>query len=115
MQQWEFEKDRSADGIISEAVVLYSNSVEDNSWVTKDPKEVKLISLVTCFENALNALSTKSAHSTNTQSNDRQNSTSKTIHIADWCKKKGAVTVNRDGKQWWWCPQHKKEGNFDGL
>ena len=20
-----------------------------------------------------------------------------------------------DGKQWWWCPEHKRQNNFDGL
>ena len=115
MQQWELGHDRTPDGIISEAVVLYNNSVEDNKWATKDPKEAKLVSLVTRFESILTALATNNAPSGNNQSGGRDNSTSKTIHIADWRKKKGAATVTRDGKEWWWCPDHKKEGDFDGL
>ena len=23
--------------------------------------------------------------------------------------------MDKDGKTWWWCPHHKKEGLFDGL
>ena len=33
----------------------------------------------------------------------------------EWRTKKGKDKVEKDGKTWWWCPHHKREGYFDGL
>ena len=35
--------------------------------------------------------------------------------IEDWLKKKTYNSVTQNGKTWYWCSKHKKDGECDGL
>ena len=37
------------------------------------------------------------------------------LMIPKWRMKKEIPQCNHNGKTWYWCPHHKKEGLFDGL
>ena len=44
-----------------------------------------------------------------------QGCNSKTSHIPDWRVVKGHDSVERDGKTWFWCLNHKMDGKYNGL
>jgi len=37
------------------------------------------------------------------------------LSIQAWRMTKTEDSLERDGKQWYWCPHHKMEGSYDGL
>ena len=36
-------------------------------------------------------------------------------NLDSWRIKKSKDKITRDGQDWWWCPNHKMEGKFDGM
>ena len=49
------------------------------------------------------------------RSNPSAYATGSQPEIEAWRMKKGQDSVTRDGKTWYWCPNHKFPGKFDGL
>ena len=81
------------------------------TWKKTEDPSAKVISALTTkvnfLEEKLNLASNNSAHAT-TAGNPK-------LKIPVWRTEKKGDSVQRDGKTWWWCPHHKKEGLFDGL
>ena len=80
---------------------------------TEDPSAKVISALVT----KVASLEGKIASSSSTfQANATDSSSSKPkLHIPEWRTIKKGEKLDKDGKTWWWCPHHKKEGLFDGL
>ena len=117
---WELGGFKTADTIIAEAVTIYNNKVEAGTWEYKDPKDAKITALTTELESLRKAQTTLTALVTDTAGNSYANKWKKSasgysFSIEPWRKIKGEASVERNGKQWWWCPHHKMEGEFDGL
>ena len=50
------------------------------------------------------------------QQNQQTNQNGNGYFIEPWRKSKTkGDTCFVDGKQWWWCPEHKRQNDFDGL
>ena len=108
------EDDRvTADFLIQKVNMKFNNMSKANQWKkTEDPSSKVISALVTkvqSLEDKLGAATNKSAHATSTASAPA------TLKIPVWRTIKEGDSVFRDGKTWYWCSKHKKEGLFDGL
>ena len=112
LKEWYLGQDRTPDVVMTQALQLYNNSKKKGGWTTKDPKEAKLISLMTKLESISQNFSTVLA--TNAQPSKPNNPSAPSV-IEDWRKKKTQPSVTRSGKTWHWCSKHKKDGDYDGL
>ena len=118
-QAWEIGGTKTADQLIAEAITIYNNAVSVNRWEYTDPKDAKIVALMTKVEQ-LEANMKLSANTTQRQPqrhSGQYNSSnnSKFLTIDDWRMKKGESMVERDGKMWYWCPKHVSPGRYDGL
>ena len=117
--QTAFEKNPKSitpDDLISQAITKYNNLKELKQWNTVDPNEAKLISLVTKCDNLEAALQQFQANATSDSRPARVGrGMTSSGEIEAWRKVKKEDSVTRDGTTWYWCPDHKREGDFDGL
>lgn len=98
------------------AIVLqkYNNISLAKRWKkTEDPSAKVISALMT----KVALLESKiSSNSSNLQANATGATTTKPkLLIPKWRTVKKGDKVDKEGKTWWWCPHHKKEGLFDGL
>ena len=112
LKEWYLGNDRKPDTVMTQALQLYNNSKKKGGWTTKDPKEAKLISLMTKLESISQNFSTVLATDAPFS---KPNNISKPSVIEDWRKKKTQNSVTRSGKTWHWCTKHKRDGEYDGL
>ena len=114
--EWETSTSNQPDNVIADLLIekvklKYNNMMQSNSWKKSEDPSAKVISaLVTQVKNLedkLNMSGTNSAHATS--------STNPQLRIPVWRTQKIGDKIDKDGKTWWWCPHHKKEGLFDGL
>ena len=49
-KRWELGGDKDVDQIMSEALIIYNNAITANRWQTQDPKDAKIIALITQVE-----------------------------------------------------------------
>ncbi len=105
-------KDISPEDLIQAARSKYNNMVEDKSWGKVDPKDAVIMALTT----KLSALEKKvtAPPGNATPSNPSAHATSGVI-IDAWRKKFDGNMKEVNGRKWWWCPKHKREGEYDGL
>ena len=98
LKEWYLGQDRTPDVVMTQALQLYNNSKKKGGWTTKDPKEAKLISLMTKLESISQNFSTVLA--TNAQP-PKPNNTSAPSVIDDWRKEefKYFITANIAGYQ----------------
>lgn len=119
--EWEQGKDYTFEQIKSKALQSYRNLVarydqDGRSWagVVKstdqiDSRDAQIQALTT----ELNSL--KRAHPSS-NADPHASVPGEKIRIADWRKKKKqGDTCFCNGRQWWWCPEHKFKDEFDGL
>ena len=74
---------------------------------SKDPSAKVILALATQVSNLEQKLQ---VHSTDASSSNKPK-----LHIPMWRTENKGEKCGRDGKTWYWCPHHKKEGLFDGL
>ena len=106
---WETGEDITLGELSEDALNKYNNMVEQKSWQQKESGESKLIALMTEMVNK-NGKKPNSERSQNGQSG-RTCSTS----VESWRMNKKSDSIERDGKTWFWCPDHFLKGVFDGL
>lgn len=112
--------DITPDFLSSEATTKYNNMVTAASWkkkavlkdgeMTSDSKK-HIMTLTT----KIDELEKKLSQSSFNQSGGGSNS-GEVKGIANWRKTKThGDEVFKDGKQWYWCTRHKRDGDYDGL
>ena len=106
--KWETGTDQLPDDIIEKAVQKYNNMVKQNIWIQSDSRDAKLIALTTKLEVLETQLKSNPSVHTTTINKNRFN-------IFPWRMKKVGPSITVDGKTWWWCPEHKFPGKYDGL
>ena len=137
VREWEKGTDFSYEEIKEQALESYRNLIArykrlDKKWLTSstshqasDDRDVQIQALRTEL-NALknqrvngNANSFQSNGTIQPASGQQQNGTHNSqpgYFIEPWRKVKNkGDTCFMDGKQWWWCPEHKRTNDFDGL
>ena len=115
---WEMGADTTLNELASTATTKYNNMVKQREWDTKDPKDAKIIALTTKLEAFVNSNGNNgnnSGKSGGGGSGNATNTNKKKTDIPDWRMKKLEDEKVVDGVTWWWCPDHKYAGVFDGL
>ena len=133
---WETgEKTFTPDLLAAAATKIYVNMKELKTWKQKEPEYSQIVALTTKLAAVEEKLANATALVTNllnapangkggnggkngkSGSEKDSNNQNKNWEIADWRKKKGPDHKTVDGKDWWWCPNHKgKDGKeYDGL
>ena len=133
---WETgEKTFTPDSLSDAATKIFVNMKETKTWKQKEPEDSQIVALttklaageeklanstalVTDFSNApANGKGRIGGKGGKTGSDKDNNNQNKNHEIAYWRKKKGPDHKTVDGKDWWWCPNHKgKDGKeYDGL
>ena len=101
-----------AENLMEKTVAKYNNMSLAKNWKkTEDPSSKIVSALVTKVSSLEKLLEEKNGGATALATSSEKPK----LAFPEWRTKKGKDSVNRDGKQWWWCPHHKKEGLFDGL
>ena len=110
-RDWESgEKEFTPDSLSCKALRVYNNMVSNNEWNSQDPKDTKIMALTTSVTKLEQQLKDKTALTTNTKSGGGGS-----VQIEDWRKKKGSATKLVDGKTYYWCPKHVRDGDYNGL
>ena len=106
------EEDRVTADILREKVLTkFNNMVQAKTWKrTEDPSAKVISALATQVQNLKDQMSQSSALATTAGNQNKPK-----LMIPQWRTEKKGERCDRDGKTWWWCPHHKKEGLFDGL
>ena len=99
-----------ADLLIQKVKLKYNNMFKAQTWKKTEDPSAKVISALTTKLNYLEEKLNSSAPSALATSAEKPE-----LKIPVWRTEKKEASVQRDGKTWWWCPHHKKEGLFDGL
>ena len=81
----------------------------------QDPNEAKLVTLTTKCEELEKTLNEYKANTTTSNTHRASTGTTSSGQIQDWRKVKKGASVTKDGVTWWWCPEHRRKGDFDGL
>ena len=106
---WETGDNITLGELSEDALNKYNNMVEQKNWQQKESGESKLIALMTDSVN-------KSAKKPNLERNQNgQSGKTCSTSVESWCMKKKGDSIKRDGKTWFWCPDHFLKGVFDGL
>ena len=98
--------------LVPKAKNMYDNLVKTGEWGKVDPRDTKLLALQTQFEKYKKANSNRNS---DTKCPDATPTKKKSVTINPLRKIKKGDSMIIDGKQHWWCPHHKWEGEFDGL
>ena len=101
---WETGTDFSMHELAEDALNKYNNMLEQRQWQQKESADTKLVALLS------NHLKTGK-----TGGSSGGNSSKPSNNVEAWRMKKKGDSVDRDGKTWYWCPDHKLRGVFDGL
>ena len=111
-----------AEGIQEKMLSKYNNMKLAKTWKkSEDPHSKVITALATqvqTLQNQLKGKSNSQANATTSGSDNKLKNKSdkeKALGFPEWRTKKGKDEVKRDGKTYWWCPHHKREGYFDGL
>ena len=114
-REWEDGTTQNPDNIIFDAVRMYNNMKgEKGRWKTSDLKDAEILALTTRVDNMAKIIEAAVADGSIPRSNLSAFATgSKPPEIEEWRMKKGQDSVTRDGKTWYWCPDHKFQGKFD--
>ncbi len=111
-----YHKDITPDMLIVAARTKYNNMVEDKSWGKVDPRDAKIMALITKLDQMEKARpnqprSDAAANATNGGKTDSRFST-----IEDWRKKFDGDVKTVEGKTFYWCKHHKSEEyGYNGL
>ena len=108
--------------LIEKAKNKYHNLVKENEWDKNDTSDAKLVALQTRFQKFVNGKSNSSKQNSTSRSTKQQNNKGKDqSKNTNWkpidprrCTKT-SDSKKIDGVQYWWCPDHYKEGEYDGL
>ena len=115
-REWEKGTKQNPDNIIFDAVRMYNNMKgEKGGWKTSDPKDAKILALTTRVDNMAKIIEAAVADGSTPRSNPSAYATGSQPEIEAWRMKKGQDSVTRNEKTWYWCPDHKFQGKFDGL
>jgi hypothetical protein len=103
--------------LLSYAEANYNNLVSTGKWAKQNDNSKALIAALTT---ELKVLKTAilSTVTTNMKDSNIANNHLNRSQIAEWryTKQQGAEAVERDGKTYYWCPNHKgKNGDLTGL
>ena len=91
----------------------YNNMLLAKRWKkTEDPSAKVISALMTKVASLEGKISSSSGKH---HANATDKSKTPKLHIPQWRTEKKGDKVDKDGKTWWWCPHHKREGLFDGL
>ena len=131
VREWEKGTDFTYEEIKEQSLEAYRNLVArynrlNKPWLKSsetpqsDNRDVQIQALRTELNALKNARSGQQNNSSqpNQFSGQQQNSQSSQngYFIEPWRKQKTkGDTCFMDGKQWWWCPEHKRTNDFDGL
>lgn len=100
--------------LLSFAEANYNNLVTSGQWVKDNTEQGKDNAIIAALKTELRILKTAIFNAATTNPAPRNNIS----QIADWryTKQAGVNTVERDGKVFHWCPNHKgKNGEMTGL
>jgi hypothetical protein len=100
--------------LLSFAEANYNNLVTPGQWAKVNGEQGKDNAVIAALKTELRILKTAILNAANTNPAPRNNIS----QIADWryTKQAGVDTVERDGKIFHWCPNHKgKSGEMTGL
>ena len=96
-------KDLDWESIIVAARTKYTNMEATSEWDAVDPRSAQMLALTTRIKELENSKMTTWKGETG----GHQNNSS--FKIEEWrLTKTHGETVQRDGKQWWWCPRHNE-------
>ena len=102
--------------LLTYAEAIYNNLVTSEQWNYNTSKDNSILAALKTELKILKTAILQSSISGNSSSNT---SSSRNVpHIAEWCYSKltGQDSVQRDGKNFHWCPKHKgKNGDLTGL
>ena len=110
---WEVGKDYSYDTIIDEVVTKFNNLKKGNVWGQVDPLEQKIIALTTMVTNIGSTSHALTTGTNSTDSNKNPRGKGK-ANIEPWRFIKTADKVVKDGKEWWFCMEHKGP-DYNGM
>ena len=126
VREWEKGTDFTYEEIKEQSLEAYRNLLArynrlNKTWLPTsslptipDQRDVQIQALRTEVQQLKNNRLNSQNSTGNSFSSGNQNNGH--IHIDAWRKSKTkGDTCLMDGKQWWWCPEHKREGDFDGL
>ena len=116
--EWEVGEDINVDTLITDAKSKYNNMMKQRIWDKQDPKDAKIATLtteLTTLKNTVLATTNGTTPSTTAASSNNKKKSSGSGAIAEWRTIKKGDHKKVDGVDYWWCPDHKWEGHFDGL
>ena len=92
--------------LTSRAKAKYNNLVLGSKW-KENAGDSKIVALATQVEQLKKELGA----ARNSSKNENKNTSKVTLNVAEWRKTKShGDSVNKDGKQWWWCPHQHNHG-----
>ena len=102
----------TADFLREKALTKYNNMLQANRWKRTEESSSKIIyPLRTKIEDLQQQVLSASSFQTTVDKNNR----GPKLMIPKWRTINVGASCSRDGKTWWWCPHHSKEGLFNGL
>ena len=96
--------------MITEALTIYNNAVSANRWENEDPKDTKIMALITQVQQLVEAQKNFTAKQTG-----EVNKSGNYLSIKAWRMTKISDSIEKDGKTWHWYPHYKVDGTNDGL
>ena len=112
--KWEMgEVDHTPSDLVTLATLKYNNLVKQSLWTKSSEKDDKMVALTTKISELEKKLDSKKTGGGG--GNGNQDRSSNYDKVATWRFKKnlGDHVENKDGKEWWWCPQHNdKKGLY---
>ena len=118
--EWEVGEEVNVDTLINDAKSKYNNMVKQRLWDKQDPNDAKIATLTTELTELKQCVLATSqltngggggSDATKTKSDNKK----KSSNIDKWRTIKKGDHKKVDGVDYWWCPDHKWEGHFDGL
>ena len=88
---------------------LYINIERRGEWNKVDPRDAKIMALTTALKDQSETTSDKAT--TDKKPDGRMTDD----EFFTWRKTFKGKTAMCKGKEWTWCPHHKKEGHYNGL
>ena len=114
-------KDMTYDAIIKASRVKWNNMVEKGEDKNLNPQDAKILALTTQVKELKKEMAANPSSNLAAATADQKNSDLDTtvfpgrFPIQKWRGKKDGDTKVVNGRTYYWCPHHKKDGCYDGL
>ena len=121
--EWNRTEDDSinVESLLHDSLLQYHNMVASGDWNKTDNMDSKITSLLTDhlskvgFQSHNHKKNTSKPPSNQSKPSLNHNKKSSIKGLDAWRMTKDGDSKTMDGKTYYWCPDHKYPGNFDGL